>query len=421
MPSGLRSVALARGFDQLAAQLRIAQAALLLLDRQRADVFPQRQAIERHLRLERKKRAQRTGVRLREHAPAHRRRLVEQIEIFLPGARRFAPAEDAEGDRTPGIDGQIAQPRMPFAYTGVPGVAVHAFAGDLEQTGVQFAHRAHEPAHLVPAGLPARHRAAVGRLVARRARGREADGAGIDRIAHLAFHRLQVVFGRLAFESAFAHHECADRRMADVARIVDALGQRLERGEVFGIRGPAPLDAGFHRCRRDVLGALQVAHHEVLVLRGAGREREPAIAHHDRRDAVVAGAGADRIPEDLGVHVRVPIHESRGNDVALGVQHLAGALADSPDARDPAALNADVRAIAGHAGPVDHRAVLDHQVILHVCSPPKILAILHPARHSRKRSLHARRAVQRGEGSRCRDNCMPTSSAGMPHTTKPMP
>ena len=38
---------------------------------------------------------------------------------------------------------------------------------------------------------------------------------------------------------------------------------------------------GLHRRGRDVLGALEVAHDEVLVLLGARREREAAVAHHD--------------------------------------------------------------------------------------------------------------------------------------------
>ena len=73
-----------------------------------------------------------------------------------------------------------------------------------------------------------------------------------------------------------------------------------------------------------------------------GREREAAVAHHDGGDAVPARAGAERIPKDLRVHVRVPVDETGRHRLAVRVDHLARALADAADRRDAAVPHADV-------------------------------------------------------------------------------
>src|SRR6185436_9192973 len=103
----------------------------------------------------------------------------------------------------------------------------------------------------------------------------------------------------------------------------------------------------------------------VLVGLGAGCQGEAAIAHHHAGDTVPARRGAEGIPEDLRVHVGVPIDEAGRDDLPLGVDHFVGAVPDAPDRRDAAAPHADVGAITRQAGSVDYRPVLDHEVIGH--------------------------------------------------------
>ena len=92
--------------------------------------------------------------------------------------------------------------------------------------------------------------------------------------------------------------------------------------------------------------ALEVAHDEIGLGLAAGRQGEAAVAHQHRRHALKAGAGADRIPEDLGVHVSVAIDEARRDDAALGVERLLGGGAvDAADLGDLAVLHTDVCAI----------------------------------------------------------------------------
>src|SRR5438876_811256 len=91
-------------------------------------------------------------------------------------------------------------------------------------------------------------------------------------------------------------------------------------------------------------------------------EGEAAVAHDHAGDAVPARAGAEGIPEDLGVHVRVAVHESWRDHLTLGVDDLAGRLPDAADGGNASAHHADVAPIPGLPGTVHHPAVLDHEV-----------------------------------------------------------
>ena len=81
--------------------------------------------------------------------------------------------------------------------------------------------------------------------------------------------------------------------------------------------------------------------------------------------ALEAGAGADRIPEDLRVHVGVAVDEARRHDVALGVERLLRAAAEAADLGDLAVLDADVAAKARQSRTVDDHAVLDDEIECH--------------------------------------------------------
>ncbi len=176
-------------------------------------------------------------------------------------------------------------------------------------------------------GHAARHGPSVRGLVVAGARGREAHGAGGQRVGQLALHRRQVsaAVGRLG-ERALAHGVGAQRRVPDVARVVDPLGPARDGVEVLGVGLPRPLDARLHRLGGDVLGALEVAHDEVPLVGPARRQREAAVAHHDAGHAVPARAGAERIPRDLRVHVGVAVDEAGRHHVVARVDLLAPAL-----------------------------------------------------------------------------------------------
>src|SRR5205807_1395307 len=81
-----------------------------------------------------------------------------------------------------------------------------------------------QPPHFVPAGQPARDVPPFRRLVRGRARRREPEGTGADRVAHLTLHRAQVVLSRRSPEGAPAHHVGTDGRGADRPPEVRRLG-----------------------------------------------------------------------------------------------------------------------------------------------------------------------------------------------------
>jgi hypothetical protein len=222
---------------------------------------------------------------------------------------------------------------------------------------------------------------AASRLATGRPSGVSWDG---DReVVKLPLHGPEIVLAGRLLERPLAHHVGAERRVADVAGVVDPLGQGLQAVEELRERRPPPVDPGGHRLGRDVLGALEVPDDQVLVGRRAGREGETAVAHDDGRDAMPARRGPERVPEDLRVHVGVPVHEAGRDDLAVGVDLLAGALLDAADGHDAAVTDSHVGAVPGQAGPVDDGPVLDDEVVRHrlgPSSPP----ILRPRRAHRQ-------------------------------------
>jgi hypothetical protein len=74
---------------------------------------------------------------------------------------------------------------------------------------------------------------------------------------------------------------------------------------------------------------------------------EAAVADHDGRDTVPARQCQVRIPEQLGIVVRVEVDEARRHDLSAGVEDARGVRAAQPaDPGDTAARDADVGAIA---------------------------------------------------------------------------
>ena len=74
---------------------------------------------------------------------------------------------------------------------------------------------------------------------------------------------------------------------------------------------------------------------------------------------MVAGRRGDGIPGDLGVQVRVDVHESGCHDLADGVDLPPAFAVHLPHGDDAVALQGDVAVAAGCAGAVHQRAVAD--------------------------------------------------------------
>ena len=239
------------------------------------------------------------------------------------------------------------------------------FVGDLEHAPAGLAHGVDDGAYFVPRCGSAGDGAVVGREVVHRARGGKADAACLHCFLGEATHGGQLLGGGRLGESAFAHHIGAQRGVADVAGVVDAFGQGVDGVQELREGLPAPIDAGQHGFAGDVFGAFEIAKHEVRVLLAARGDGETAVAHHYARHAVVAGTGAELIPEDLRIHVRVAIDEAWRHNVPLGIHRALGTIAQAPDGGDFAIPHAYVRLETRAPGTVHHRAVLDDQIEAH--------------------------------------------------------
>ena len=102
--------------------------------------------------------------------------------------------------------------------------------------------------------------------------------------------------------------------MADVARVVEERAALLDRVEVLRERlEVVPRHAREQRVGRHVLDVLQRADEQLAVLGPHRRDREPAVAGDDARDAVPARRAERRVPEHLRVVVGVDVDEARGS------------------------------------------------------------------------------------------------------------
>jgi hypothetical protein len=200
------------------------------------------------------------------------------------------------------------------------------------------------------------------------ARDRETEGAGLQGLAHDPSHGLELRVSRIALGAGLAHGVEADGRMTDERAHVDAepLSDRLH---VLGERLPRPGHARLEHLHRDRLDVGQHARQLFALLRLDGGEGERAVADDDRGGAVVTGVGTERVPHDLRVVVAVVVHEARGHDTAVGLDHPAGRAVEPSELHDLAAGHRHVTVEGGPTGSVDDAPVLDQEIVRHVVAP----------------------------------------------------
>src|SRR5262249_62405907 len=102
---------------------------------------------------------------------------------------------------------------------------------------------------------------------------------------------------------------------------------------------------------RHAFDVLEGAHDEVAVFGTRGCDAEPAVAHHDARDAVPARRGEVAVPEDLCVVVRVDVDEPGREHEAVEVDDFGpgrgGQVARGANRADAIAGDRDI----GGSGP----------------------------------------------------------------------
>ncbi len=192
--------------------------------------------------------------------------------------------------------------------------------GDGHDAPTELAHDLEEGDELGAIGEAARYRLPVDAAVGDGKAGGQAGGAGQHGLAQDRLHGDDLVRRGRALVGVIAHGEQAQGGVADVGREVEPGAPALHRRQVLGEGGEVPRDPSGERLDVHVLDVFEGAGDELPMLRPGRRDGKAAVARHDGGDAVVAGRGDGRVPEDLGVVVGVDVDEAGGDDVVTGVE-----------------------------------------------------------------------------------------------------
>ncbi len=239
------------------------------------------------------------AVRLGDHAAAGGGRIVEEVEQVAGGAGRATkPNVIGTCGRRP--RGRSCG-RAPLSRASGSGADMPASAPS-KMPGAELAHHRRPGRHLVPRRQAGGDRPVVGGLVVLGARRGEADGPGLGSTSS----SWPAMSGQVVVASASsskARSPMAQVRRAEcpmLAAKLIPLARPVDGVEVLGEGLEAPVDARRQRGRVDVLGPLEVAHHERPLVGADGRQGEAAVAHHRRGDPVPAGAATRWRPRTPG-------------------------------------------------------------------------------------------------------------------------
>ncbi len=221
---------------------------------------------------------------------------------------------------------------------------------DLDRSAADVVEPAHHADQLLPARVTAGQRPPlIAHVVARRGGG-EAERARLHRLPEEPPHGRDLVPGGRPLERGLAHHVVPQGGERHEARDVDAEPATIHRVEVLAVALPLPVDARLHDVVGNGLDVDQVLHQDLARLGLHRRHAHPAVAHDDGGHPVPRRAGDERVPGELGVVVRVGVHEARRQDEAVGVDHPRRSLtirrSDGPDepVLDPAVAHEARRA-----------------------------------------------------------------------------
>ncbi len=175
-------------------------------------------------------------------------------------------------------------------------------------------------------------------------------------------HLRELRVGRLVPNRVVAHHDMPDRGVTAEEAGIHRDPPLLDTIEVVAEALPVPRHALLQRGQRDAFDPRHQPRQVVDVFVAAGREREAAVAAEHRRDTMQRRRAGSRIPEQLGVVVRVQVDESGRDDEAIGVDRARRRIVDVADLDNAAVANRDVGPARLRTGAVDDGAVPDDDV-----------------------------------------------------------
>ena len=277
--------------------------------------------------------------------------------LFVPFGVPRRDAEDVPVERPVGGPRHVGEQR-----DLVVGEARQAAGDDRLELGARMrAHRCRQRQELLARRAARRHRLALAVVVGVRLRRRQPERTVGQRRTEQRGHLVDLLGRRLAADRVVAHRRQPNRRVADQEAGVDGRAP-VEPRQPVAERRPLPVKAGAQRVERHALDPRQHPREVVLLVGPRGRQREAAVAAEHRGDAVLHRRARGRVPEQLGVVVRVQVDEARRERLPLCVNGFRGLFVDVADGDDPPVTHADVAATGGRAGAVDDLSVADQQI-----------------------------------------------------------
>ena len=286
--------------------------------------------------------------------------------IALPGRKHTVHPTD--GDRLPGhlrhgfdlgvlaVETGLLLTRVAARGREVVHRLQHAVGQAMEGRGQRV--------HLMAADLKRRRHVAAAGAVRLGAAQAETGGTVGQRRAQQAVHLAQVVVaGHFAARGALAHHVQAQRVVRHQGHEVQAVRHAVQGARVLAETLPAPAHAfGQHR-----FGNLFHALHQVdqlrLLARAHGCEADAAVAHHQRRHAVVDAGREGLVPAGLAVVMGVDVDEARQQVGACGVDAALCRAGDAAHFGDAAVADGHIGRVGCGAGAVDDGGAADQQLM----------------------------------------------------------
>src|SRR5690606_21896170 len=255
------------------------------------------------------------------------------------------------------------------------------------------------------AGGEGRRVLAVARAVIDRARGREAEGAGLQRFSDQPRH-LPPVLGRRGFavRPAFSHDVDPQRRMADLSGDIQVVVPLCQRIHVVGEGLPVPGEPFGQDHFGNVLDPFHQADQSIVVGGAAGSEPDAAIAHDDAGYAQARRWVEPVGPGSLAVVMRMDVNEAGCGEQTPRIDLFSARAGERSHGGYPAPNEADVALIRLPAGTVGYRSAAHDQVEIAShrflrslsCCPDMIrmaVLLVNPPQFTREHSLRAVRAL----------------------------
>ncbi len=172
-----------------------------------------------------------------------------------------------------------------------------------------------------------RHRLTLAVVVGVRLRRRQTERTVGQRGTEQRGHLLDLLGRRLAADRVVAHRRQPNRTVAHQEAGVDGRAP-VEPCQPIAERRPLPVKTSAQRVERHALDPRQHPGEVVLLVGPGGRQREAAVAAEHRGDAVLHRRARGRVPEQLGVVVRVQVDEARRERLPLRVNGFRGLFVD---------------------------------------------------------------------------------------------